>query len=69
MKKEPFVINIADRSLPNLAQDSPDSFGLQFNQTNLWQDDNLDMLKLLNSVNEKMDMIIRILQKTTKEQP
>ena len=67
MIKQPFVIDIQDGELPNLARDSQDSFGIEFSKTDIWQDDSLETVKLLNSINEKMDMIIRILQQNGRE--
>ena len=65
MKKDPFVINLSDKDLPNMAT-SNDGSGFEYSQTNIWQEDNLDILKLLNIINEKMDIIIRLLKEKGK---
>ncbi len=65
MKKEPFVINLSDKDLPNMATGNGDT-GFEYSQTNIWQEDNLDILKLLNIINEKMDIIIRLLKEKGK---
>lgn len=67
MNKQPFIINIQDGELPNLAAEGSDGFGVQFSHTDLWQDDNLETIKLLNSINEKLDTIIRIIQQNGRE--
>ncbi len=67
MKKEPFIINITDAQLPNLSTDSNDSFGFEFSHTDVWQDDNGDIIRLLNAINEKLDMIIRYTAKNGRD--
>lgn len=62
MNKQPFIINIQDGDLPNLAADESDTFGIEFSHTDIWRDDSLETIKLLNSINEKLDTIIRIIQ-------
>lgn len=67
MNNQPFVINLTETELPNLSQDAQDSFGLEFSHTNLWQDDSGDIIKLLNSINEKLELITEILIKNGRE--
>lgn len=67
MKKEPFVINITDAQLPNLADDNRTDFGFEFSHTDVWQDTNEEILKVLNSINEKMDSIIRYIAKNGRD--
>ena len=67
MNSQPFIINLTETELPNLSQDPQDSFGLEFSHTNLWQDDSGDIIKLLNSINEKLDLIAEILTKNGRE--
>ena len=62
MNKKPFIIDIHDGDLPNLAADTGNTFGIEFSHTDIWQDDSIETIKLLNSINEKMDTIIRIIQ-------
>ena len=67
MIKQPFIIDIQDGELPNLARDSTDAFGFEYSQTDVWQDDSFETVKLLNAINEKMDIIIRLLQQNGRE--
>ena len=67
MNSQPFIINLTETELPNLSQDNRDSFGLEFSHTSLWQDDSGDIIKLLNSINEKLELITEILIKNGRE--
>ena len=67
MKKEPFIINVTDKQLPNLSTDNNDSFGYEFSHTDVWQDTNEDIIKVLDSINKKMDMIIRYIAKNGRD--
>lgn len=67
MKKEPFIIDITDNQLPNLAKNSTDEFGFEFSNTNIWRDDSGDIIRILNSINEKLDIIIRHIEKNGRE--
>ncbi len=67
MNKQPFIINLQDGEMPNLAADGDSSFGFEYTKTGIWQDDSLENIKLLNSINEKLDLIVRILQQNGRE--
>ena len=67
LKKEPFIINVTDKQLPNLSTDNNDSFGYEFSHTDVWQDTNEDIIKVLDSINKKMDMIIRYIAKNGRD--
>ncbi|MBQ8603756.1 MAG: hypothetical protein IJ410_02795 [Oscillospiraceae bacterium] len=66
MNKEPFVITLGNEDLPNLSQGGENDFGIEFQQTNLWRDDDIDKIKLLNRINEKLDVIIRLMKQSGK---
>ncbi len=66
MQKEPFIISLGNEDLPNLSQSENDGFGFEYRQTNIWQDDSTDMLKLLADINEKLDTVIRIMKQSGK---
>ena len=63
MNKQPFIIDIKDGELPNLSQDSENSYGFEYSKIDIWQEDSFETVKLLNSINEKLDMLISILEK------
>ncbi|MBR5520860.1 MAG: hypothetical protein IKU54_02580 [Oscillospiraceae bacterium] len=67
MKKEPFIIALNNEDLPNLSQADKEDFGFEFSQTNLWREDNKDKIRILEQINEKLDFIIRIINKNGKE--
>ena len=66
MQKEPFIITLGNEDLPNLSESGGENFGFEYRQTNIWKDESSDILKLLSSVNEKMDVIIRLIKKSGK---
>ena len=67
MNKEPFIINLGNEDLPNLSQGDSGGYSFEYRQTNIWQDDDIDKLKLLSQINEKLDVIISILKQSGKE--
>lgn len=67
MQKEPFIITLENDELPNLAAEAGEDMGFEFSKTKLWQEDNFEILKLLGTVIEKLDLIIRLMQKTGKD--
>lgn len=67
MNRQPFIINLQDGDMPNLAADSDGDFGFEYTKTGVWQDDSLENIKLLNSINEKLDIIVGLLQKNGRE--
>lgn len=67
MNKEPFVITLGNEDLPNLSQGNSGDYSFEYRQTNIWQDDDIDKLKLLSQINEKLDVIISILKQSGKE--
>ena len=67
MNKQPFIIDIKDGELPNLSQDSENSYGFVYSKNDIWQEDSFETVKLLNSINEKLDMLISILEKNGRE--
>ncbi len=62
MQKEPFIISLSNDSLPNLATDGEDSFGVEFSKTKLWQGDKEDLLPDLKDISRKLDVIIKLLK-------
>ena len=66
MQKEPFIINVDPRQLPNVSRVAEDEFAFEFSQTNTFRQANDDIINILRSVDEKLDFIIRILQKNTE---
>ncbi len=66
MQKEPFIIMLDNEDLPNLSQSEDGEFSFEYRQTNLWQDDSSHMLKLLADINEKLDIVIRIMKQSGK---
>ncbi|MBQ3008714.1 MAG: hypothetical protein IJD80_03900 [Oscillospiraceae bacterium] len=67
MQKEPFIITLSDDNLPNLASDNNEDFGFEFSKTNLWQEDKKDIIKYLESINEKLDIIVYAIRNSGKE--
>ena len=66
MNKQPFIINIDETTLPNLAEDEAENFGIVFDKTNEWLKEN-DIISLLLSINKKMDSILLYLNKNGRE--
>ena len=67
MKKEPFVIDISATQLPNLADNSQKDFGYEFSHTDVWQNENGEIIKILGYINEKLDIIIRHIAKNGRD--
>ena len=67
MKKEPFVIDISATQLPNLADNSQKEFGYEFSHTDVWQNENGEIIKILDSINDKLDTIIRHIAKSGRD--
>ena len=67
LKKEPFIINVTDKQLPNLSTDNNDSFGYEFSHTDVWQNENGEIIKILGYINEKLDIIIRHIAKSGRD--
>ncbi len=61
MNKEPFIITVNENDMPNLAKDGADSFGFTFDKTSEWNHKQQEIVPLLVSVNEKLDIIIKLL--------
>ena len=62
MNSQPFIIHIDESDLPNLAADEKDSFGYEFDKTNIWHNSNTETL--LDAINKKLDIIIEYLTKS-----
>ena len=62
MNSQPFIIQMDESTLPNLAEDAKDSFGYEFDKTNIWHNSNTQTL--LDSINKKLDIIIEYLTKS-----
>ena len=67
MKKEPFIINVTDTHFPNLADNSQKDFGYEFSHTDVWQNENGEIIKILDSINDKLDIIIRHIAKSGRD--
>ena len=64
MNSQPFVIDIND---VNCADFSHSNTEHQFSSTNIWKDDNLEIVRLLNSINEKLETIQNYIIKNGRE--
>ena len=62
MNGQPFIIHMDESGLPNLAADEKDSFGYEFDKTNIWHNSNTETL--LDAINKKLDIIIGYLTKS-----
>ena len=66
MNKEPFIINMDESSLPNLAKDGGENYGFVFDKTNEW-DKKDKIVPLLVSINEKLDKILLMITENGRE--
>ncbi len=62
MQKEPFIISLSNDSLPNLASDGEDNYGVEFSKTKLWRSEKDDLLPELKDIGRKLDVIIKLLK-------
>ena len=67
MHKKPFIISLGNEDLPNLSRNEEDRFGFEYRQTNMWHQESDDILKLLDVINEKLDIIIGFISKSGKD--
>ena len=67
MQKEPFIITLGNEDLPNISTGNGRDYGFEFRQTNVWKDENDDVVKLLDTISEKLDKIIGLILKSGKE--
>ncbi len=67
MNKQPFIINMDEKDLPNLTEDKTDSYGFVFNKTNEWGNNQNDISSLLAGISEKLDCIINLLNVNGRE--
>lgn len=66
MNKQPFIINVTETDLPNLAEDKSGNFGFTFDKTDEWSKDK-DIISLLSDINEKLNNILLYLNKNGRE--
>ena len=68
MKKEPFIINLTEENLPNIAteEDNDEEFNFRFDKSNVWNQDEFEKNKILSDINDKLDKIIQLLKQNGK---
>ena len=66
MNKQPFIINVTETDLPNLAEDKSGNFGFTFDKINEWSKDK-GIISLLSSMDEKLANILLYLNKNGRE--
>ena len=62
MQKQPFIIDIKDVKQADFTRESA-----EFSQTNVWKDDSLEIIRILNSINEKLEAIQYLITKNGRE--
>lgn len=66
MNKEPFIINMDENSLPNLANDTGEIYGFSYDKTSEWNN-HTELTPLLVSINNKLDTILEYIMKNGRE--
>ena len=67
MKKEPFIINLTEENLPNIATEEEDEeFNFQYDKSNVWNQEEFEKNTLLGDISDKLDKIIQLLKQNGK---
>ena len=67
MKKEPFIINLTEENLPNIAtEEENEEFNFQYDKSNVWNQEEFEKNTLLGDISDKLDKIIQLLKQNGK---